>query len=202
MNKRMLVGWVLCLVAGICLSTSAGQAADVDEGILVRPGNSARSFGVLGNELLAQQDSTGRERKERKNFSSKSSREEVESSSPQVEGSSDNSTGKERKERKNFVSKSQKEKQEQDAASSYAEVEFIKSEDGYWNARCVNAPLFTDGGSVNSVMNENKRSHRAKPLRTSPVRTDDVEIVGGKSTEITGLGGKAGSEDKSEGSDR
>lgn len=91
---------------------------------------------------------------------------------------------KERKERKNFTSKRQRNKISQEREGSETQVDFIDSEDGYWNARGGNAPQFGDGGSINSVMFENRPGRRVKEIPSGPVRNSDVEITGGKSTEI------------------
>ncbi len=92
---------------------------------------------------------------------------------------------KERKERKNFTSKRQRNKMAQEREGHETQVDFIDSEDGYWNARGGNAPQFGDGGSINSVMFENRPGRRVKELPSGPVRNSDVEVTGGKSTEIT-----------------
>ncbi len=92
---------------------------------------------------------------------------------------------KERKERKNFTSKQQRNKIAQKREGQDTQVDFIDSEDGYWNARGGNAPQFVDGGSINSVMFENRPGRRVKELPSGPVRDSDVEVTGGKSTEIT-----------------
>ena len=94
-------------------------------------------------------------------------------------------SGKERKERKNFTSKRQRNKMAQERKDRETQVDFIDSEDGYWNARGGNAPQFGDGGSINSVMFENRPGRRVKELPAGPVRSSNVEVTGGKSTEIT-----------------
>ena len=94
-------------------------------------------------------------------------------------------SGKERKGRKNFTSKRQRNKMAQEREGHDTQVDFIDSEDGYWNARGGNAPQFGDGGSINSVMFENRPGRRVKELPSGPVRNSDVEVTGGKSTEIT-----------------
>lgn len=96
-----------------------------------------------------------------------------------------NTSGKERKKRKNFTSKNQRNKIATERGDRDTQVDFIDSEDGYWNARGGNAPQFGDGGSINSVMFENRPGRRVKELPSGPVRNSDVEVTGGKSTEIT-----------------
>ena len=94
-------------------------------------------------------------------------------------------SGKERKERKNFTSKSGKSTKRERQRREGAGVEFIDSEEGFWNSRSVDAPLFVEGGSVNSVMFENRPSRRVQEIPEGPVRESEVEFTGGKSTEIT-----------------
>lgn len=93
-------------------------------------------------------------------------------------------TGKERKERKYFVSKKKTAENKAKAAEQDSSVDFFDSEDGFWNARTVNDPQFIDGGSVNSVMFESRPGRKVKEIPSGPVRQSDVDIVGGKSTEI------------------
>ncbi|MGM9992862.1 MAG: hypothetical protein ACI376_08490 [Candidatus Bruticola sp.] len=94
-------------------------------------------------------------------------------------------SGKDRKERKNYTSKKRSSKKTSDRQDRNTQVDFIESEDGYWNARGSNAPQFVDGGSINSVMFENRPGRRVKEIPSGPVRRSDVEITGGQSTQIT-----------------
>lgn len=59
------------------------------------------------------------------------------------------------------------------------ELEFVDSEQAFWNSRAVNAPVYQDGGSVNSVMFENRA---VRDLRRTdvlpPTRVEEVRVLG------------------------
>ena len=59
------------------------------------------------------------------------------------------------------------------------DVEFVDSEQAFWNSRAVNAPVYQDGGSVNSVMFE---CRVVRDLRRTevlpPTRVEEVQVIG------------------------
>ena len=77
-----------------------------------------------------------------------------------------------------------------------AQLNFVESEDGYWNARNISDPAFTgNGASLNSVMFESRPGRKVESLPQGPVRDSDVEFVGGKSMEIVVDGREIKTED-------
>lgn len=89
--------------------------------------------------------------------------------------------GKKNKSRKGFTSKKDYKKPGEDT-----QVDFIDSEDGFWNSRGINDPTLTgSGSSLNSVMFESRGGRRVQPLPSGPVHDSNVEVTGGQKTEVT-----------------
>ncbi|MBQ7503593.1 hypothetical protein IJT93_12930 [bacterium] len=85
------------------------------------------------------------------------------------------------KAKKGFISKKNYKKPGEDT-----QVDFIRSEDGFWNSRGINDPTLTgSGSSLNSVMFESRGGRRVKSLPSGPVHDSDVEFTGGQKTEVT-----------------
>ncbi len=64
-------------------------------------------------------------------------------------------------------------------ADQEAELEFVDSEQGFWTSRVVNAPVYQDGGSVNSVMFEQRAVRDLRRQSTlAPTRLQDVQVTG------------------------
>ncbi|MGM9998515.1 MAG: hypothetical protein ACI38Q_03830 [Candidatus Bruticola sp.] len=157
MLKQKLLGWgVLCTVSSVIWGAVFCDACCARESVSQSAASSALSSHSSVNMLLAQ---------------AQPDRTEL--------------SGKERKDRKNYTSKNKRSKSSSEHKDRNTQVDFIDSEDGYWNARGSNAPQFVDGGSINSVMFENRPGRRVKEIPAGPVRNSDVEVTGGKSTQIT-----------------
>lgn len=65
------------------------------------------------------------------------------------------------------------------ASDQDAELEFVDSEQGFWTSRAVNAPVYQDGGSVNSVMFEQRTVRDLRRRETlPPTRLEEVRVTG------------------------
>ena len=64
-------------------------------------------------------------------------------------------------------------------------IDFVRSETGYWNARVVSDPAFgSSGESVNSVMFQSRPGRNIRNVNFGKGKPSDVEINGGKPTEV------------------
>ncbi len=64
-------------------------------------------------------------------------------------------------------------------------IDFIDSSTGYWNARVVSDPAFgSSGESVNSVMFQSRPGRNIRNVDFGKGKQSDIEINGGKPTEV------------------
>lgn len=143
-------------------------------------GSWAGESGPLGErpdrfELTAQAAATASESAESKAQASEGASEKAGRKAKSKNG------GKKDSSRKGFTSKKDYKKPGEDT-----QVDFIDSEDGYWNSRGINDPTLTgSGSSLNSVMFESRGGRRVQALPAGLVHDSDVEVTGGQKTEVT-----------------
>ncbi|MCR5662462.1 MAG: hypothetical protein K6G50_10130 [bacterium] len=73
-------------------------------------------------------------------------------------------------------------------------IDFVRSETGYWNARVVSDPAFgSSGESVNSVMFQSRPGRNIRNVEFGKGKPSEIEINGGKPTEVIINGKKVNS---------